>query len=66
MSVWAERLVFGALVGLFGLILFALGFLLGAGHGLDQVRQEAVDEGYAVRTEDGGIRWRSSEELRRR
>lgn len=55
-----------ALIALFGLILFAFGYLLGAGHGLDQVRREAVDEGYAVRTDGGGFRWRSSEELRRR
>lgn len=50
---------------LLALIAFAFGFLVGAGHGLDQVRQEAVDEGYGVR-EDGAFRWRSGEELRRR
>lgn len=49
-----------------GLLIFALGWLIGVGAGLDQMRQQAVDEGYAVREPDGGFRWRSGDELERR
>ena len=56
---WASVLVFAGLV-------FLLGVLVGAGRGLELMRQQAVDEGYAVREEDGSFRWRSSEELERR
>ena len=55
------------LVLLFGVLLFAFGFLVGAGHGIDLIRQQAVDEGYGVREgADETFRWRSGEELRRR
>ncbi len=55
-----------ALIALFGLLLFSLGFLVGAGQGLDLMRQQAIDEGFAVREGEAGFRWRSSEELERR
>lgn len=45
-------------------LIFGFGYLVGIGHGLDAVRQQAVDEGYAVRDPD--FRWRSSDELERK
>ena len=46
------------------LLIFVFGFLVGAGRGLDLMRQQAVDEGFAVRDPD--FRWRSSRELERK
>lgn len=55
-----------ALALLFGVLTFAFGWLIGTGHGTELIRQQAVDEGYAVREGDGGFRWKSGEELERR
>ncbi len=45
---------------------FLFGYLIGAGHGADMVRRDAVAEGYAVREGDDGFRWKRSAELERR
>lgn len=59
-----ERALCIALGLLAAATLFCLGYLVGAGQGIDMIRQQAVDEGYAVR--DPQFRWRSGDELERR
>lgn len=59
-----QRALFIALLVLAGAMIFGLGFLVGGGRGIDLIRQQAVDEGYAVRDPD--FRWRSGDEITRR
>lgn len=47
-------------------LVFALGFLMGAGRGMDMVRQQAVDEGFGVRAPDGGFHWKTVAEMERK
>lgn len=60
------RVLFGALCLAAAALIFALGYLIGAGQGLDLMRQQAVDEGFAVREGEAGFRWRTSDEITRR
>lgn len=59
-----ERALCIALSLLAAALLFGFGYVIGAGRGVDLIRQQAVDEGYAVR--DPHFRWRSGDELERR
>lgn len=59
-----DRALYIALSLTAALLIFGLGFLVGAGQGTDLIRQQAVDEGYAVR--DPNFRWRPSDELERK
>ncbi len=47
------------------MLVFSLGFLVGAGQGLDLMQRQAIDEGFAVREADS-FRWKSSAELERK
>lgn len=55
---------FWILLALAATMLAGLAFAIGASRGADLVRQQAVDEGFAVR--DPEFRWRTSEELVRK
>ena len=55
---------FWLLLVLAGGMIAGLAFAVGASQGADLMRQQAVDEGYAVR--DPEFRWRTSEELARK
>jgi hypothetical protein len=55
-----------ALILLFAVLIFALGFVVGAGEALRLKEREAIDEGFAVRDSDGSFRWRTSREIERK
>jgi hypothetical protein len=48
------------------LLIFALGWLVGAGEALRLKERDAIDQGFAVRTPEGEFRWRTTEELERK
>lgn len=49
-----------------GVMMFALGWLVGTTEALRLKERDAIDQGFAVREADGSFRWRTSEELERR
>jgi hypothetical protein len=55
-----------ALAILAAVLIFALGFVVGAGEALKLKEREAIDEGFAVREADGSFRWRTSREIERK
>lgn len=61
-----HRLLEIALMVTAALLVFAFGFLVGAGRGMELIRQQAVDEGFAVRQPDGTLHWRTVEEMERK
>ncbi|MBC8009955.1 MAG: hypothetical protein H7067_07650 [Burkholderiales bacterium] len=61
-SPWSVAL-FWLLLASAGAMLAGLAWAVGASQGAERVRQQAIDEGYAVR--DPEFRWKSSDELTR-
>ena len=55
-----------ALAILAAVLIFALGFVVGAGEALRLKEREAIAEGFAVREADGSFRWRTSREIERK